>query len=310
MSREDSLRLIKSEIEALPEFLSLIETMEDETFDREIGQRLNRINDLAELVPENRKELMNWCFEVTGKELNSSKIMRHAREKPLGYPGDFQLIDWIYTNNPQSDGKGLLWDRMFLRQPATQAVRNRKEFFITILSSFKTRKVSVLNIACGPCREILDAVQMLSAKNSFCFFHCVDYDHRAITYAKELIKYDVRDLFEIEWEVSNVFSFHPEKRYDFIWVSGLFDYLDSRLSTALIRKMWQWLENGGKIVVGNFHPSNPNKNHMEWCLGWFLFHRTERELVEICRKARIPDNCITFKYEPLGINLFLLINKV
>lgn len=73
--------------------------------------------------------------------------------------------------------------------------------------------------------------------------------------------------------------------------------------------MWRWLDNGGQIIIGNFHPINLNRTHMEWCLGWFLKYRAENEMAEICIKAGIPTDSISFEYESLGINMFLVIDK-
>ena len=297
MNREKNLMVqIKKETESLPKFFSSIETMKDAIFDREVECRLSRINELAELVPEHREKLMQWCYELSGRELDSSIVMRHARAKPLGYPGDFRLIDWIYKNEPCSQGKGLLWDKMFLRQPASQAVRNRKKFFTEKLHLYckENDKASVLSLACGPCREVLEGIRALNHVAPNCSFHLIDHDRRAIDYAKSLINGDFSNSLELKWEVSNVFHIRPKQKYSLIWVSGLFDYLDDRLAAALLGRMWRWLDNGGRIIGGNFHPRNPNRNQMEWCLGWFLIHRTESEMAEICNRAGIPADSISF----------------
>ncbi len=312
MNKEKNLmEQIKKESASLSECFSAIGTIEEAMFDSEIAYRLTEINELAKLVPHYRDELMKQCFELSGMELDRSIIMKHTREKPFGYSGDFQLIDWIYKNEPCSQGKGWLWDKVFLRQPATQAVRNRVNFFGKQLYFFckNHNKTSVLSLACGPCREVLDAVRAINPGAFNCSFHFVDQDSRAIDYAKSLINGDFSHSLELQWEASNVFRIRPKQKYSLIWVSGLFDYLDDRLAAALLRRMWHWLDNGGRIIVGNFHPDNPSRNQMEWCLGWFLIHRSENEMTELCRKARISTEAISFEFEPVGINMFLVINK-
>jgi len=309
--KQDLMQQIKKETESLPEFFSSIETVEDAIFDREVERRLSQINESAKLIPEHREELMRWCYELSGRELDSSIVMKHAREKPLGYPGDFRLIDMLYKNKPCSQGKGLLWDKMFLRQPAAHAVRNRKKFFAEMLYSScqENDKTSVLSLACGSCHEVLEAMRTLNTTVFNCSFHFVDQDRRAIEHSKSLFNGDFSDSLELKWEVANVFHIRPKQKYSLIWVSGLFDYLDNRLATALLGRMWHWLDNGGRIIIGNFHPRNPNRNQMEWCLGWFLIHRMESEMAEICNRAGIPADSVSFEPEPLGINIFLVIYK-
>lgn len=307
MSKKNLLKEIRAEIKTLVEFYSSIENLDEATFDNENLHRLSKINELSTLAPEHREGLMKWCFELVGEKIESSTIMRHAREKSFGYPGDFQLIDWIYTNKPDSEGEGLLWDSLFLRQPGAQSIRNRKDILTKrILSAYeKHNRISGLNLACGPCREIMEIKHALNSNGSNCSFHCVDHDKRAIAYAKRLINGNA----DITWDVANVFYIHPRQKYDLIWTSGLFDYLDDRLAIALIRRMWRWINKNGQIIVGNFHPSNPNRNQMEWCLGWFLNYRNKDDMLRICSKAGIPDDSVSVEYEPLGINIFLVIER-
>lgn len=306
---QDLLKAAIDEIKALNDIFLSIGNMEDKIFEKELAQRLNRIDEMSELMLGSKRELMKLCYRMAGKELDSSVILKHAREKPYGYPGDFQLIDWIYNNKPLSQGKGRLWDEMFLRQPAAQAVRNRVDFFERQLSMCcNSRGTSVLSLASGPCREVLGAIRTLAPSNGFAF-HFVDQDERAITYARSLFN-GIFSHLKLQWEVNNVFKYHPQQKYSLIWVSGLFDYLDDRLASIFIRRMWRWLDGGGRIIIGNFHPSNPNRNQMEWCLGWFLIHRTEEQLLKLCAGAGIPAKSISVVKEPLGMNIFAVIDKV
>ena len=90
---------------------------------------------------------------------------------------------------------------------------------------------------------------------------------------------------------------------------GLFDYLDDRHAEALLRRMWDWTAEGGRIVFGNFHPNNPNRNAMEWCWEWFLNYRTADDLRMLCDKAGIPQSCVKIEQEPLGICLFCVVTR-
>ncbi len=253
---------IKNKLEDLAEFLSMIENMDENTFDNGVKDQIGRINDLAINIPQYRSELMKLCFEMTGRCLDNSVIFRHTREKPLGYAGDFCLIDWIYQNKPLSEGKGRLLDKAFLKSPSAQAVRNRKEFLTekihTVLDT--DHKTSILNLGCGPCRELFDALQIFDFNGYECDAHCIDNDPRAVSYARSFIDGRFYGNIGIEWEVANVFHIRPKRKYSLIWASGLFDYLNNRLAVALIRRMWKWSEDGGKIIIGNFHPRNPDRN--------------------------------------------------
>lgn len=302
---------ITNNLEDLSKLFSVVEKMHQNAFDNGLKDQIVRINALTHSIPQHRSEIMQQCFEIAGKYMDDSVILRHAREKPFGYAGDFQLIDWIYDNKPLSEGKGRFLDKAFLRSPSAQSVRNRKVFLTeklyTVLDT--NRKTSVLNLGCGPCRELYDALQILDFNGYDCEAHCIDSDPRAVSYARSFTDGRFYGNIGIEWEVANVFHIRPKRTYSLIWASGLFDYLNNRLAVALIRRMWKWSEDGGKIIIGNFHPSNPDRNLMEWCLAWFLIHRSQSEMINLCMEAGISPECVDIEYEPLGINLFLIISK-
>jgi hypothetical protein len=48
---------------------------------------------------------------------------------------------------------------------------------------------------------------------------------------------------------------------------------------------------------------------MEILGDWFLYHRSEEELVKFALQAGVPENKIEVISEPLGINLFLRVRK-
>ncbi len=106
-------------------------------------------------------------------------------------------------------------------------------------------------------------------------------------------------------ETDNVFRFRPARRYSLIWCAGLFDYLNDRLAVTLLKKIWRWLDHGGRAIVGNFHPSNPTRNIMEWMADWPLVHRTQEEMISLAWKAGVPGDALFCESEPLGVSIFL-----
>lgn len=300
---------VREEIEAFANYLPHIADEDSAVFDKQFHNQLNHIDTMFLDCPRHRLDLMEFLFEICGKELDKSTMFHHSRHKPFGYPGDYLILDWIYTNKTDSTGRGRLWDEFYQRQAAPQAVRNRKDFFcdtFTMLCDEAQRGLSVLNLACGPCRDIADAIILAGRKAVGSHFHCVDIDYRAIAYAKNIVQKQNLNV-SFQWEVADVFKVRPHFRYDLIWAAGLFDYLDDRLAAALLKRMWRWAGDSGKIFVGNFHPGNPSRNFMEWCGKWFLKYRTPEELLMLCEQAGIPQECVTFDQDPLGVCVFLII---
>lgn len=251
---------------------------------------------------------------MCAKELDKGAMFNRSRKKPLGYPGDYLLIDWIYTKETSSGCEGMLWDNFCHRTAATIAVRNRKDFFCKLFNStagMAKKRISVLDLASGSCRELCDAIDQCDSMIDGSIFHCVDIEKEATAYACELLNGRL-DKFKFEWKNINVIElreFTSNIKYDLIWAAGLFDYLPDRFARTVLMRLWELTTCGGKIVFGNFHPSNPSRNIMEWCLEWPLIYRTEEDLHKLCDVAGIPQDCVQIEQEPLGVCLFCVITR-
>lgn len=249
--------------------------------------------------------------------LDRSSMHRRMRVQPLGYAGDYLLIDWIYTGRICKDPIGRHWDALFHRYPGVRAVMNRKDFLRRELLAFTGqwtgRSLRVLDLGCGSARDICEAVSAVAGsaeRGAPVQFRldCVDHEPMAIRYARRL-RHQMQVPAVPRWICGNALKYRPEGGYDFIWSGGLFDYLNDELARMLIRRMWRWLNPGGQIVFGNFHPRNPTRIPMELCGGWFLIHRTEEDLVALVVSAGVPREAISVAQESLGVNLFCRIRK-
>lgn len=165
----------------------------------------------------------------------------------------------------------------------------------------------MLDIACGPCRDVAEALAGAGESAEGASLHCVDMDPRAIEYTRSVV--DPGRAVQICWQATDAFRLRTRKKHDLVWSAGLFDYLNDRLAAALLRRMWDATAEGGEVIVGNFHTSNPDRAWMEWCGDWHLIHRDEDDMRSICHRAGVPTESIRFHYEPTGINMFLRISK-
>lgn len=293
-------------------FLKSISEMECNTFDRYFDFHLREIADLLPKDPEGSAKILHDFFEICYAAQDLGLMQYHSRFKPLGYPGDHLVIDWIYQRKVDARTReGELWDRFYHRQPASQAVRNRKAFFNNLFRSICDNYpygFRMLNLASGPCRDLAEALCHVPVDAKTVKIHCVDADYRAVDYGKAVLGDNAKNA-AVVWEVKNVFKLRPHQSYELVWSAGLFDYLNDRVAAILLKKMWKWTADGGMIVIGNFHPSNPSRDYMEICGDWYLIHRTEEEMLALCERAGIPLDLVSFKKETLGINIFCTIEK-
>lgn len=275
---------------------------------KELTDLINQAADAikrGELCADDLQKVWSGIGEATTSE---KTVQGFVWLKPHGYAGDFEIIDRIYQHWISPDPQLAKWDECFHTLAAPCAVRNRKDYFQSWLRQWEERnnshEIRVLNIGCGPCRDVFEYLD--NHHNSRAVFECVDHESKAIAYAKGVCQ---SFLDRIEFQQANAFRYQPACPPDLIWSAGLFDYLNDRLATLLLRRLWRWLPSGGELVIGNFSPANSTRDWMELMGGWKLHHRNETDLATLAQQAGIPDNAIQIKCEPEKVNLFLHAQK-
>jgi len=239
--------------------------------------------------------------------LNDKTLIGHGFIKPYGYPGDFTLINKIYLFEVNSDAKYKNWDLFFQNQPAANAVRNRKGYFMEYCKALISRKANaqVLVLGSGPASDVNEFLTTyLSGKGIR--FDLIDFDQAAIDFS---MKKNKKFNGQISYNRINALRFNSYRLYDLIWSAGLFDYFKDKHFTYLIRKYVNCLSEDGEMVISNFSTKNPTKRLMEVLSDWYLNLRTESDLFRIASDANIDKEMVSVEKEPLGINLFLKIRK-
>lgn len=247
-----------------------------------------------------------------------SPFFNRIFSKPLGYAGDYQMVDMMYRN--QCAGKttyAQVVDSWMLAGPPAQAHRNRIDILTKFISDMLDRTVDttkpfrILNVGCGPVHELQ---QLLSVRSDVqrLQIDLLDFNRETLDYAKERVTeilgprsnsvqvayklQSVQDLLRQAIERSDV-----DKKYDFIYCAGLFDYLSDRVCSKLINLFAHWCEPGGRILVTNVHASNPVKGLMEHVMEWHLVLRNEQEMMRLA-----PDPSRAKVYTDFtGINVFM-----
>lgn len=263
-----------------------------------------------------RKQLWNMII--------CSPIMTRTNLKPQGYAGDFEMMKMIYDNAYEGDSIfGRIMHKHPMEHPAAQAVRTRRKL---IASSFqkieKSQKwngkkdFSILSVACGPAYELQDIITgpKLPAKYHFTL---LDQDKSALKAARLMVNKLERDLsikLNVNYLNESVRTMLTTKqisekwgKFHFIYSMGLFDYLTPPAARVVIKKLFQLLEPGGEMIIGNFHVSNPSKPYMEYWLDWVLYYRTEEEFLTLLNSEKTA-KCSVF-FENTGSQMFLHVKK-
>jgi len=233
--------------------------------------------------------------------------------KPRGYAGDFLTIDWIYDNNPQGVGRlGPLLDRCFLNLEAAQAVRNRRgllaEHIQSTLEQTTGQTARITSLACGPAAEIFDVFGTLDDPTRL-RATLIDIDLQALAFVSD--KCDRHQLRrQMELVNGNLVYLATGRQQlklnpqDLVYSIGLIDYFSDKFVITLLNYVYSLLRPGGKVVLGNFHPKNPNKALMDYILDWKLIHRSEADMNRLFESSSFAQPCTDIRFEQAGVNLF------
>ena len=257
--------------------------------------------------------------------LMQSPWMHRARHKPLGYPGDFEIMNGLYGN--LFVGQTLFAKAMnlaFVSMPAAEAVRARKdlikaELTVALDRSAPSRPVRVLSIAAGPAQEVFEVLQEREELAGPVEIVLFEQDRRALAYAHARLNRVVNQRFRGQVKLvlrhdsikrlllgSTVFTENGE--FDMVYASGLFDYLQRNTWIRLCRTLYGTVAPAGTLYVGNMAPDNPTRWVMEFHLDWNLVHRDRGELLELARAAA-PLATLRICEERSGINPFVALTR-
>ncbi len=144
-------------------------------------------------------------------------------------------------------------------------------------------------------------------------FDCFDQDENAWNYAKGLLKEDVRRVRFVKENVvrialkKNIEEQMPQ-RYDLIYSTGLFDYLDKRIATRLVENLRKLLKSNGILAISDVREKykNPSVHFMEWVGDWNLVYRPDEEFRRIFIDAGFAEKDLSFGADQQGVLQYII----
>jgi extracellular factor (EF) 3-hydroxypalmitic acid methyl ester biosynthesis protein len=252
-----------------------------------------------------------------------SPLLRRSYEKPLGYAGDYEMMNMLYRDH--AEGESLFGQALNLyaaQEGAARANINRIEYLggrirEAVAAHPTGPRLRIASIGCGPAREIGALLESSPELGRRIDVKLVDQEERSIGYCErtlaplaratgahiEFIRESIRRLL-----TARQLSLALGER-DLIYSAGLFDYLNERTFMALLGALYDALVPGGLLAVGNVAAHNPSRWMMEYYCDWFLRHRSPEVLTAHAAGLKPLPSSVQVDAEPLGVNLFLLVRR-
>jgi hypothetical protein len=256
---------------------------------------------LKDVQQRYREEIAEW--------FDQSWFMHRAKTKPRGYPGDHEILTGIYDRKPKSLGIGGFLDLYFLNTTLARAVRGRllaaKMFLIQEVGR-RRGDVSILNVACGPCREFFDG--FLHRPECQIRITCVDSDQQALEYVQAHVMSIQVDLPIMECACYNALRMSAAKhnirkfgRRDIIYSVGLFDYIPDGYLISLLRGLRESLNRDGVLYVAFKDADRYDKTEYHWLVDWYFFQRSEADCRDLCRQAGFDEDALEMTRDETGV---------
>jgi len=263
-----------------------VETTLDRHF-KDIWQYAKDFNNEEYILHRKYYRNMLWFFLSDLVEIN-----RFIRHKPLGYAGDFMIMNYFYDYSCAYLGESSYEKSINAYTcgiPIAFSVVERKDFFKEkILETLRSKdSIKILNIASGSARELIELAEEGKIAKPL-YFDCLDLETEAFQNIKNAlakVKPENTKNLSIRFNNENFMDILKGKpilnlfeKYDMIYSSGLFDYLNDRIARRLIIRLFDFLDNEATLFVTNVKNDPNYQAYYEMLGGWKLMHRTEEEV--------------------------------
>jgi len=238
-----------------------------------------------------KKQAVEFLRHKLHKLIYQAPFAHRVFSKPLGYAGDYEMMNLIYRS--ESIGKTLFarcLQRYYINEPSAQAVRNRVENFVDKITRLVESRspmqgpIRVLSVACGPAMEWQKLLPLLPDGVEI-EVDLLDQDEQALLSTQRqmqrlLSRFPKAIKFRyLNKAIKNIIVRGMEgQNYDLIYSSGLFDYLSDAASTMAATRLYDSVNPGGQLIIGNFNVGNPSQLLMDYALDWPLIYRSKEDL--------------------------------
>ncbi len=254
-------------------------------------------NDLArELArePDSLDAAKRFTEVVLTPEMCHGAIWNRSYAKPLGYPGDYEIMNQVYDRQRRGTTiYEMLLHRLGLE--VADCIRTRMEVVRDTIAKIVEEKgvgraARIASLGSGPAREVELFLASGALKSGQAEFTLIDQEQAALNHALEKTYPHVLaaqgrarvqclnvSFTDILRGAGGLTRLPPQ---DLLYSVGLLDYLVDRRARALVHRLYDLLAPGGTLIIGNMNET-PLSNlwPMEFITDWALHYRTDAQML-------------------------------
>ncbi|WP_163264749.1 class I SAM-dependent methyltransferase [Chelativorans alearense] len=212
---------------------------------------------------------------------------RWSFEKPRGYSGDAQLLDFIY-GHPSVAGAiakasplGRALYRYTYNASSSVAVRERRDLLakqVDEIAAARGKETEILAVACGHLREAEHSTSLREGRIN----RWVALDQDPMSVGAIARDWEATSVEAVEGSVRGLLAdAYNLGRFDFVYAAGLYDYLSHKVAVRLTQACLRMLKPNGTFLFANFADDISVDGYMETFMNWALLLRSEAEMWNI-----------------------------
>ncbi len=285
----------------------------------EASECLSEINGDVEQVATAKNYTETWLTT----RLLDAPLWNQAYRKPLGYAGDYAVMNYIYDGTPRGETQFARLAHALAIHIGEFVVRRkdlmREAIADTVARQSSAQSVTIASLGCGPAREIAEFAENGAPTATPISFILVDQDEQALHFAGRSItaaldrrcdrpprRVDLRKISVLRL----LRDFHPRDvlcEIDMIYSAGLFDYFTDRTCRILTRRLYEALRPGGLLLLGNMKAGTDMRWPLDFIADWTITYRTAEGVLSWAEGLAGAE--ISLRTEATGYDYLLAVRK-
>jgi len=242
-----------------------------------------------------------------------SPFVARLQQWPRGYPGDFETVEYLCRGeNRAAEGtlarscEAYALSRAIAQQHRNKVQHQAARILRTMLANPKQTRIA--SLACGSCPDLRSIAGQLPSLAGEIWLN--DSDPAAIEFSASRLR-AVRERCHFRGgDVLSVARGLPRGAFDLVLAGGLYDYLDARKATLLLKIGYGLLSPGGTFFFTNIAEGNPYRPLIEYFGNWTLIERSEEDVLACCDAAGISRSNVSIRREETGLALLIEVVKL
>lgn len=297
-----------------------------------VGKSLNHLFEKFEQVSKNVSAELQPAHSLYVKRqlhqfLMCSPFMHRIYAKPLGYAGDYEMVNMIWRDPHEG---GSLFSKVlncwFLSQMPAEAHRNRIKLLSDKLikgsmnAKVRGKRWRVFNLGCGPAHEI-QKFMAESPLADLVDFTLLDFNDETLAHTRSTLErikkerhlatpfiFEKKSVHHVLRDAAKSVVRPLEQCYDFVYCAGLFDYLTDSVCRRLTNILYDFVAPGGTLIATNVDVMNPIQNIMDFIFEWHLIYRTNAQFASLAPGSSSTENT-HLSADTTGCNIFIEVQR-